>query len=189
MKKLVILSMMVTLLLPLSQVKAESVKTKELKSEIKTTKKDLRLERKELNTLRDQGVSELTKDSFYKNFGDVTNVTWKQIGPLAEATYTKDGKQTKAFFDFNNDLVGTSSTKSFAAIPQSAQRTIRKNYGKYKVGPVIFFKDNENNDSDMLLWDTPFTSADNYFVELKKPHDNIIVQVNPDGNVSFFKQL
>ncbi|HKJ41339.1 MAG TPA: hypothetical protein VKA27_04560 [Sunxiuqinia sp.] len=189
MKKLVILSMMLTFMLPFATVKAASVKEHELKSEIKTTREDLRLERKELNSLKDRGVSEITKDNFYKDFGNIANVTWEQNGPLAVATYQKGGKQVKSFFDFNNKLVGTSSVKTFAAIPKSAQRTIRKDYGKYEVGPVIFFKDNENNSSDMMLWNTPFASADNYFVELQKPHDDIIVQVNPDGNVSFFKQL
>lgn len=189
MKKLVILSMMVALLLPYTVAKAESAKTKSLKSEIKSTREDLRLERKELNSLKDQGVSVITKDNFYKDFGDIPNVRWSKAGPLSEAIYKKDGKKVTAFFDFNNKLVGTSSVKTFADIPANAQRRIRKEYGKYKVGPVVFYKDNQMNDTDMILYDQPFTSADNYFVELTKPNDDIIVQVGPHGAVSFFKQL
>ena len=95
----------------------------------------------------------------------------------------------KAYYDYNNELVGTSCFKTFADIPGNAQRKIRKEYGQYSIGAVVYFKDNEFNDSDMVLWNTPFESADEYFVELQKPHQNIIVQVNTEGNVSFFKQL
>ena len=79
--------------------------------------------------------------------------------------------------------------KTFADLPKKAQKRIRSEYKNYKIGPVAFFKDNEANDSDMILWNTAFDDADNYFVELKNPQRDIILQVKPEGEISFFKQL
>ena len=53
----------------------------------------------------------------------------------------------------------------------------------------MFFDDNEWNETDMILYGNQFADADNYFVELKKDNKEIILQVNPIGNVSILKQL
>ena len=66
---------------------------------------------------------------------------------------------------------------------------IKKKYPGYKVENVIFFDDNEANDTDMMLYGIQFEDADNYFVELSKNNQTLVVQVNPFGEVFFFKQV
>jgi len=41
----------------------------------------------------------------------------------------------------------------------------------------------------MILYGIQFEDADNYFVELSKGTKKIVLQVNTDGVVFFFKQL
>ena len=43
--------------------------------------------------------------------------------------------------------------------------------------------------TDMILYGLQFEDQDNYFVELTKGKDKIVVQVTPEGDVFFFKQL
>ena len=89
MKKLVIVTMMFLAMLPCVQVKAKNASKSELKSEIKSTREDLRLERKEFNYLKDEDVSNITKANFQNDFGNIADVKWSNVGPFAVASYTK----------------------------------------------------------------------------------------------------
>ena len=66
---------------------------------------------------------------------------------------------------------------------------IKSEYKDYTIGDVTFFNDNELNDSDMILWGLQFDDSDLYFVELTKGSSKIIVQVDAESRVSFFKEL
>lgn len=196
MKKLAILSLIAIFVLAFEQLPAQEVKKEAIKSEIKgakkevkTEKKEVKAERKELRKLEGSVVSEMTKNAFYADFGNIKNVTWKRDVYLDEAVFAKDGKEMKAYYDFNSKLVGTTSMKTFADIPQTAQKEIKNKYKGYTIGEVVFFDDNEANDTDMLLFGTQFEDADNYFVELSKANENIILQVNALGEVFYFEKL
>jgi hypothetical protein len=41
----------------------------------------------------------------------------------------------------------------------------------------------------MNLFDQPFADEDNYFVLMKKPGENIVLKVNSEGYVDFFKNI
>jgi hypothetical protein len=86
-------------------------------------------------------------------------------------------------------LVGTTSPKTFTDIPVTAQKYINAKYRGYSKTNVLFFDDNELNDTNMILYGDQFDDADNYFVELRKNNKEIILQVSMNGEVSFFKQL
>ena len=101
----------------------------------------------------------------------------------------RENSQMKAFYDINSKLVGTTQTKTFADVPIKGQEQIKKDYKDYTVGTVIFFDDNEANSTDMILYDIQFDDADNYFVELSKGTKKIVVQVNTEGDLFFFKDL
>jgi hypothetical protein len=190
MKKLVILSISVFFEMVFFQLPAQVVNKEAIKSEIKGAKKEIKTEKKELRKLEaGSSVSTLTKNAFFVDFGNIPDVKWKRAVFLDEAVFNKDGKEMKAYYDFYSKLVGTTSIKTFSDIPLNAQKDIKAKYKDYAIGSVVFYDDNEANDTDMLLWDTQFSDADNYFVELSKDKKNIVLQVNAEGEVFFFKEL
>ena len=95
----------------------------------------------------------------------------------------------KAYYDFYSKLVGTTMLKTFTDLPIKSQKEIKAKYKDYKIGRVVFFDDNEANESDMFFYNTQFSDADNYFVELSKDKKNIVLQVNNEGELFFFKEL
>jgi hypothetical protein len=74
-------------------------------------------------------------------------------------------------------------------MPDNARKYIAKHYSDYTTGSVILFDDNEYNSSDMILYGNAFEDADNYFVELSNNNRKIVLQVNMEGLVTFFKEL
>jgi hypothetical protein len=185
MKKLGIFSLIAIFALASLQLSAKETKN----AATRTQKKEIKTERKELRKLEGNVVSDRSKNAFIANFGNVPNVNWKRTNNFDEATFTKDGEKMTSFFDFDSKLVGTTIVKSFADLPSDAQKEVKLKYKDYKIGPVILFDDNEANDTDMILYDTQFDDADNYFVELSKGNEKTILMVNTDGVVSFFKKI
>ena len=93
------------------------------------------------------------------------------------------------YYDSNGKLIGTTSSKAFTDVPAKGQQEIKTKYKDYTAGPVIFYDDNEENDTDMILWGLQFNDADNYFVELTKGNSKLIIRVDTAGGISLFKQL
>jgi hypothetical protein len=153
------------------------------------TKKEQKTARVALKNLEGTNVNEMSKDNFAKDFGNLPNVQWKRVNTYDEATFTKDGKEMKAFYDFDAKLVGTTTHITFADVPATGQKEIKKQYKDYTVESVVFFDDNEASSTDMILYGTQFEDSDNYFVELAKGNNKIVLQVNSSGDVFFFKQL
>jgi hypothetical protein len=129
-----------------------------------------------------------TEQNFERDFPDATNVSWRRAG-FEEAIFTVNGKEMKAFYDYNHELIGTTSVANYIDLPAAAQKFIEKHYSDYTTQSVILFDDNEYNSSDMMLYGNPFEDADNYFVELKNNNKTIVLQVNMEGLVTFFKDL
>ncbi len=134
-------------------------------------------------------VSDLSKDQFSQDFGDISGVVWKRVDNLDQATFVKSGHSITAYYDTNSNLIGTTSPVKFANLPAKGRKQINEKYKGYKIGPVIFFKDNELINSPMTLYGTQFEDADNYFVELTKGNDHIVMRMEPDGNIFFFKKI
>jgi hypothetical protein len=180
MKKLAFLSIAFLFAMAVFQSNAQNKEngTKEKKSEMTPLKK-----------IGGNVVSETSKTNFYTDFGNIQNVNWKRSEYFDEAKFTLNGEEITAYYDFDSKLVGTTSYKSFSDLPEEGQKAIKKNYKDYSIGQVIFFDDNEWNDNDMMLYDNQFDDADNYFVELIKGKDKIVLQVNKEGSIFFFKQL
>ena len=167
-------------------IKETKKEIKEGKGDVKLEKKDLKSEKKELTHLEGNDVSDISKDNFYADFGNVPDVKWERDGIFDRATFTKDGKEVMAYYDFDAGLVGTTHHVTFADIPEKGQSKIEKDYKDYDVQAVIFYNDNEVNDSDMILYGTQFAHEDNYFVEMAKDNKMIILRVNPSGEVFYF---
>jgi hypothetical protein len=129
-----------------------------------------------------------TEQNFLVQFPDATNISWKRDG-FEEAAFTMNGKDMKAFYDYNNELVGTTSPVSYAELPADAQQYLEKHYADYTSGTVIMYDDNEYNDTDMMLYGNTFQDEDNYFVEMSNNQKKIVLQVNMEGLVTFFKDI
>lgn len=159
--------------------KTEKAQTKETGKEKAVT----------LKKLEGTTVSSLAKTNFYADFGNIPDVQWRRIDTFDEASFTKDGKSMKAFYDAFGKHVGTTTQADISDVPSRGRQEISKQYKDYSIGSVIFFDDNEFNDSDMILYGSQFADEDNYFVELTKGTDKIVVQVNPEGQMFFFKKI
>ena len=154
-----------------------------------TTKKEKKEERKELRKLKGQEVTYQSREAFFKDFGDIPVTKMERTMNFDKFTFTQNGREMTAYYDIESNLVGTVSDKTFSDLPANAQKYIQDKYKDYTPGTVIFFDDNELNETDMILFGTQFDDADNYFVELKKENKNIIVQVTMKGEVAYFSEM
>lgn len=136
-----------------------------------------------------QEVSSRSKDSFYADFGQVADAKWVRGPQFDEVTFTKDSQKQTAFYDSHFVLVGTTADKKFTDIPAKAQKEIQKQFKNYAIGAVVEYKDNENNDTNMLLYGTQFDDADHYFVTVSKGKEADVLMVKTDGQISFFSTL
>ena len=162
--------------------KTDKTQTKEVKKEQKTPMTPLK-------KLQGIEVSQVSKDNFMVDFGNIPDVEWVRSAYFDEARFTKNGKKVKAFYGFDGKLVGTSSDASFTDLPANAQREIKSMYKDYTVGNIIYFDDNETNQGDMFLYGQQFEDADNYFVEMAKGSKKIVLQVTPGGDIFFFTEI
>ena len=70
---------------------------------------------------------------------------WERIENFDKATFTKDGKEISAYYDYDAKLVGTTMHKTFADLPATSQKTINEKYPGYSKVDVVLFDDNEVN--------------------------------------------
>lgn len=187
MKNLMIYSAAILMVLSFATSQAQDTKELSHNSAMNKVKKESKADKKEMQKMDKHDVSVLSKDAFYADFGKVSPVNWKNEDGFDVASFIKDGKEYKAFYDFNSKLVGTTTLKTFADLPDRAQQDIKKHYNDYTVDKVVFFEDYDANDTDMLLYGAQFSDVDNYFVEMSNKTKNIVLQVNSDG-VFFFSE-
>jgi|KBSMisStandDraft_5_1062788.scaffolds.fasta_scaffold12147_3 hypothetical protein len=145
--------------------------------------------RKEKRLERQSEVDYFTIQQFERDFPDAVDVVFSKGKVFDEANFVLDEKTYTAFYDNENNLVGTTTEKKFSDLPKRAKSYINKKYGDYAVEKVILFDDNESNPTDMWMYDQRFADEDNYFVELKKENKVQIVQVALSGNCYDFKTL
>jgi hypothetical protein len=159
---------------------------KETRIERKNTRRELRRERRVEN---DSEVSDLTKSHFIIDFHDAKNARFVKTKNFDEVDFMSGKKNLTAYYDYRNKLVGTTQNKTFADLPEKAQKEILKKYAGYNIDGVVKFDDNESNETDMIMYGAAFDDADNYFVELKNDSNAIVVKVGLLGEVSFFTNI
>jgi len=132
--------------------------------------------------------SRAIKLEFLQDFPNAKYVTWF-YGQFVEASFL-DGDVIKvAYYDEDNNLVGTTTDVDASALPEKARDHISKVYPGYTIEKVVFFDDNEANDTDMFLYNQSFDDEDNYFPLLSNGSKQIILKVSTEGRVSFFEAL
>ena len=148
-----------------------------------------------VNKKRDLTESELknfssqTRAAFYSDFGFIPISNWEVTDQFDKISFMKSNVLYTAYYDSNSELVGTISNASVEDLPAHALQDINKKYKGYSVGDVVFYDDNESNQTDMMYYGQQFDDEDKYFVELQNDKEKIVVQVNTVGEVSFFRTL
>lgn len=151
--------------------------------------KEQREENRAIRRERNATTPNYTTDQHFQiDFPNATNVSWKKNG-YEEASFTLEGKEMKAFYDYDHELIGTTTPVDYTSIPAAARKYIDKHFSGYTPQQVIMFDDNEYNDSDMILYGNPFEDEDSYFIELSNNNKTIVLQSNMEGLVSFFKDI
>ena len=130
-----------------------------------------------------------SRAAFYADFGYIPITGWETAGEFDKINFMQNGVNYTAYYDYDAKLVGTTSNVSVADLPAHALDNINKKYKGYTVGDIVFFEDNELNETVMIYYERRFDDEDKYFVELKNDKEKIAVQVNDEGNVSFFATL
>jgi len=136
-----------------------------------------------------KNFSTQARANFYADFGYIPITNWEVTDQFDKISFMKNDVLYTAYYDSNSELVGTISNATVAALPAHALQDINKKYNGYTVGDVIFYDDNESNQTDMMYYGQQFNDEDKYFVELQNDKEKIVVQVNPVGDVSFFRTL
>jgi hypothetical protein len=150
-------------------------------------KTELKAARKALREIQSNGVTTMTQNSFYADFGNVSDLAWSKSEDFSEAIFTKDGEKMTAFYDANANLVGTTAIKAFTDIPFKGQVNLISKFKDYNVGPVIYFNDHQACATEQRVFGSRLNEENNYFIQLSKDNEKIIVRVNPRGDVSLFK--
>lgn len=192
MKKLLILSASAMLISSVALAQNEvAIKKNEkvLKQEEKQLREEKKETRNELKKLEGREVSYMTQQQFYHDFDGITGETWRRTESYDIATFTQDGIQKSAYYDGNSKLVGTVEPKTIGDLPEKARQYIKKKWAGYEVMHVIYFDDNEWNDTDMLLYGQQFDDEDNYFIEVVKDADKVILRSDLNGETDFFAQV
>lgn len=138
---------------------------------------------------RKYAVGERTLQQFTVDFPGAADVSSTRNGTISEISFYQNNILYRAYYDMDNSLIGTITDKQVSDLPEAALKAIGKNHPGYTITKVIFFADNEANDTDMLLYGRQFADADNYFAELVKNGKTIVLQIAKDGSVLFFKSL
>ena len=160
------------------------------RKEERVERKEIRKEYHKLRRAENRNeVSDLTRNQFAIDFPDAKNVRFVKTKEFDEVLFISGKKKLRAYYDYDNELVGTTQEKAFADLPEKAQNEILKKYADYNIDGVIKFDDNDSNETDMIMYGTTFDDENNYFVELKNDSKAIILKVDLSAEVSFFKDM
>jgi hypothetical protein len=150
---------------------------------------------KEGREINQDPVSESVKNQFTSDFPNTSNIRFEKTKDFEKVNFNQNGSQTTAYYDYNNQLVGTTVKESFHDLPAGAQIKILDKYRDYTVADVLKFNVNSDNvsyydnETYMTLYGNSFDKSNNYFVELKGDHDAIVLEVDLSGEVSHFTTI
>ena len=150
---------------------------------------------KEGRETNQDAVSESVRNQFTADFPNASNIGFEKTKDFEEVHFNQDGSQKTAYYDFDNQLIGSTVKVSFHDLPAGAQIKILDKYRDYTVTDVLKFNVNSNNesyydnDTYMTLYGNSFDKSSNYFVELKGENNAIVLEVDLSGEVSYFTTI
>jgi hypothetical protein len=150
---------------------------------------------KEGRELNQDAVSESAANQFSADFPNASNISFEKTKDFNKVKFNQNGSQITAYYDYNNQLIGSTVKVSFHDLPAGAQIKILDKYRDYTVTDVLKFNVNSNNesyydnDTYMTLYGNSFDKSSNYFVELKGENNAIVLEVDLSGEVSYFTTI
>ena len=100
-------------------------------------------------------------------------VTWVKSPKYLRATFIKNGAPMSAFYNWENELIATTQRVEVTKLPATAIKNIVKEFGGYKMGEIIEYKNGQTL----------------YFINLMNDSKDFIIKVDADDEVSIFKYL
>ncbi|MBL4676520.1 MAG: hypothetical protein JKY70_10005 [Mucilaginibacter sp.] len=122
-------------------------------------------------------VTYLAINKFNADYFGAENVTWKVTSKFQKVTFTIDGVQKSAFYNQRGELIGTTQTVQYNALPVSAQKEISGKYQGYFAKEVIKLENDDNVDSLV------------YFVDVANDNEEVLLKVVPGSGVSYFQKV
>ncbi len=120
-----------------------------------------------------KSVNAKALSSLNYEFKNATNIVWKVTSGYIEAAFTWNGQRMKAFYNMDEDFVGTSTDITKEEFPQRMLKLMCKEYDGYKMTEAIEFKTAEG-----------LTTK---YASLENGEKKVMLQVDENDNVSVFK--
>jgi hypothetical protein len=118
-------------------------------------------------------VSRRVLNSFKADFKNATGIEWVVKEDFCKASFLHEGVKMEAFYDLEGNVIGTSKAIAENQLPAAAQKKLAEKYAGYTMTEAIEFdKANEGI---------------RYYVSLTRNSKTIVLQVETNGTVSFFK--
>lgn len=184
MNRVAILATTLLLIFATSQVDAQKAERKA----VKETGKELKGQQKDITTAKRGPVSQKSKMQFILDFGRIPNALWSTTDYYDKVFFTnKDGQKMTAFYSTDGKLVATSFFKVFTDLPIRSQGKITSAYKNYDIVSVYFI--NYKAPKGGVRYYGRLLQTDNYFVALASGTNKVLLRVDLNGNVFFYKKL
>ena len=125
---------------------------------------------------------------FAIDFPKAKNVSWMSTDGYTEADYNMGKSQMMAFFDFDNKLMGTAKYVDYNTLPAVALKDIAKHFKGFVAKKVLFYHDNEANDTNLGMFNQ-YLDQDAYYALMYRGNKEIVLQILPDGEVAYFDSV
>jgi opacity protein-like surface antigen len=109
------------------------------------------------------------RTNFDADFNKASEVTWTVRKDFVKASFTSEGENMQAFYNYEGSLIGTSRDLTVEALPKKAKKLLSDKYAGYAVKEVILFS---NKDEDA------------YYVSAENDKHKIILKVKDHSSVS-----
>jgi len=143
-------------------------------------------DKKAIRDLKARTVGLPAKEQFHKDFPGDSVIRWETTADFKQALFISHDKETTAYYDDGDNLVGTTVDKTFEDLPVNARTYIKNTYPDYSVSSVVFFDDNERNSTNMKLYNKSFEDHDYFFVKLAGKGMMMMLKVTPGGDVVIY---
>ena len=117
-------------------------------------------------------VSWRVSENFKKAFTEAEDVNWTVRQNFIKASFMEDGIQKDAYYDFDGELISTSTNIGLDELPEATKRAVAKKYDGYEISEVVKMETN---------------GATTFYLSLSNNNESVIVKA-ADNLLSVFKK-